>query len=380
MTRAKISLYDVSNIDHCPWPKNNDGELAKNFLEPLVKTGVNHYVENIETKYGVLLAFDKVLPITWNEEEYENSFICSPYSHYVSYSFFWVDQLKNTLAKSLILPCLKLYSGLMRRGKINKVIMVNNWLLTTNPAPDLTEEQLKELTEFLQKKFPEHAIIFRSITGDMCKDFHFALKESGYQMIPSRYMWLTKGDDESVFKTRIFKSDLKFIKEKSFEVLDHSNIDEADSKRLHELYKALYIKKYSTLNPQFNENFMRHLIKNRLLHLQVIKDGDEIEGVIGHHCQNGKMISPLFGYDPEKENKGVYRYLSTLLMLSAQKHKALFNQSAGGGFYKKIRRAYGDMEYTAVYYSHLPFKRRLPWNALSFVLNTFGVRAMKNYK
>lgn len=379
MTIDTISIYDASNIDKCHWPEGEEGEQARRYIEPLVRLGVKHFVDNIDTSYAVLIAFGKAIPLTINHAEYDNSFICSPYGHYVAYSFFWAEHLENRLYKYAILPFLKLYGKVMRAGQINKVVIVNNWLFTTNPTPELSQEELKRITQFLQERCPEHAIVFRSITTDMCPEFCEALKSNAYQMIASRYMWLTKGDDEAVFKTRIFKSDLKFISQKAFEVINEEGLKETDADKMQELYRALYIQKYSTLNPQFNAQFMKHLISSSLLKLQAIRDGESLEGVVGYHQKNDKMISPLFGYNPQNENKGTYRYLSTLLMLAAQKHQALFNQSAGGGFYKKTRRAYGCMEYTAVYHSHLTVKRRLPWQALAYMLNTFGSKAMKNY-
>ena len=66
-------------------------------------------------------------------------------------------------------------------------------------------------------------------------------------------------------------------------------------------------------------------------------------------------------------------------VLEAQKKGAVFNQSAGGSFYKKVRRAEGNMEYTAVYQKHLPLPRRIPWKILSLLSNSLGQMYMKRY-
>src|SRR5262249_9093987 len=162
-----------------------------------------------------------------------------------------------------------------------------------------------------------------------------------------------------------FKSDLKFLKESKYSIFSFEELPEEELPAVLNLYRALYIHKYSTINPQFNVNFIKNAAKNGILHIKVIKENNDPVGVVGNYYQNGVMISPFFGYDPAKsEKKGVYRVLSTLLMLDAQKLQAHFNQSAGGSFYKKIRRAQGHFEYTAVYHRHLPLHRRLPWNLL----------------
>lgn len=376
----KIGIYDESNIGSCPWPANPDGQYAKKFLSPIIKKGVAHFIDNIQTEMRVLIVDGVVLPITINDAQYENSFVCSPYGHYVAYASTVLGKLNNKLLRGTFKLFLKMYGSLMKLGKLNKVVTVNNWLFTTNPSPKINREMVLALNEFLKKKFPDHAIIFRAITNETCKEGYEALRNSGYRLIASRYMYLTDGTDESVFKTRIFKSDLKFLRESHFQLLESHEIKEEDIPNLHELYNALYIQKYSTLNPQFNQNFIRHVLKHQLLNVRAIKLEDHLEGVVGYHCQDGKMISPLFGYDPVKsEKKGVYRCLSTILMLESQKHQALFNQSAGGSFYKKIRRAYGDMEYTAAYHKHLPICRRFPWWFVEAALNTVGKRFMKKY-
>lgn len=379
MKDKKIELYTAENIDACPWPQTEEGVYARRFLEPLVKKGVGHYVDNIDTKMGVLIVDDTAFPVTINDGQYANAFVCSPFSHYVSYAGITVEKIKNRFIKKAINASLKIYELLMKKGKINQVITVNNWLFTTNLSPKMTPEALKKINEYLKASFPTHAILFRSITKQTCAEGYHALKSNGYHLIASRYMYLLDGTNDSVFQTRIFKSDLKFFRESAFKIVPPDEIEEADISRLQELYNALYIQKYSTLNPQFNTHFFKHLINNQLLQIHAVKEDDSYIGLVGYFCRNKQMISPLFGYDPNDEKKGVYRYLSTILILEAQKHQAIFNQSAGGSFYKKIRRATGEMEYTAVYTKHLPVYRKLPWMILKMAINTLGKRYMKKY-
>lgn len=379
MTKKEISFYDKSNIDTCPWPSTEEGECAKRYLEPLIKNGVCRFVDNIETQMGVLLIGSMVIPLTVNEAEYNNSFVCSPYSHYVSYAGFVLNQINNRLLKKIALFFLKGYETIMKRGSINKVVIVNNWLFTTNPSPKIADQTLKEINVYLKNAFPNHAILFRSITKQTCSECYDALKKNGYHLIASRYMYILNAANESVFHTRIFKSDLKFFRESDFKMIQPHEIPHADAVKLQELYRALYIEKYSKLNPQFNKQFVEHLLNSKLLEIRAVKENGDYIGVVGYFCRDQQMMSPLFGYNPLEEKKGVYRYLSTILLLEAQKHHAVFNQSAGGSFYKKIRRATGEMEYTAVYMEHLPISRKIPWFILKMLINTIGKYKMKKY-
>jgi hypothetical protein len=239
---------------------------------------------------------------------------------------------------------------------------------------------METLTNFLKERFPSHAIVFRSVNAHIWKESYPSLKHVGYDLIASRYVWITNASKEEVFQTRICKSDMKFLRETKYRIIEAEELTEADIPKIQELYSHLYIKKYSQINPQYNENYFRLVLKNKILRVKGIKQTEKLEGVVGYSYRNGVMISSLFGYDPQDtENKGVYRLLSTILMSEAKNNGGYYNQSAGGSFYKEIRRAEGHMEYTAVYAKHLSFARKLPWKLLKGVLNTFGPKFMKKY-
>lgn len=375
-----VQIYDASTIDSLSWPDTEEGLYAKKFLVPFIKLGTKHFIDNVETQFLALKAGDQVIPLTVNETQYDNSFVCSPFSHYVSYAFNIVDKLKRGWQRKSVTGLLKIFSLFMKKGKLNQVVIVNNWLFTTSPHIQLDREQIRSITDCLKHRFPKHAILFRSVNAHTWKESFNGLKKNGYNFIASRYVWITDSSRLENFQTRIFKSDLKLLRECKYQVLDQTQIVDEDIGKIRELYDALYIKKYSQINPQYNSNFFKLALDQELLRIKAIKKKDSLEGVIGYSYRNGVMISSLFGYDPVcNENKGVYRLLSTLLMQEAQKNGGYYNQSAGGSFYKKIRRAEGHMEYTAVYMKHLPFSRKLPWKILKTALNTIGARVMKQY-
>ena len=375
-----INLYDATSIDSLTWPSGVEGDYAKKYLTPLIKDGVKHYLKNVDTELKVLTIRGMVIPITINDAQYENSYVCSPYSQYVSSGLFVIEKMKNKFLRMILTSIVKILGLMMRTGKINKVITVNNWLYTTCPPISIDSDIARLIKDYLTKHYPEHAILFRTIdqhTGGPCYD---ALKSSGFKFIPSRHIYLTQGNDAAIFQTRVFKSDLKFLKESNCGIIKGQDIPESEISKIQDLYNSLYVDKYSSLSPQFTKHFIKLALDQQILHMQAIKQNDNLEGVVGHFCQNGVMISPFFGYDPIKsEKKGVYRILSTLLMIEAQKEQKVFNQGAGGSFYKKIRRANGLLEYNAVYSRHLTFARQLPWWTLGVALKSIGIHFMKKY-
>jgi hypothetical protein len=375
-----VQLYGIENLEAIPWSSSPENEKARLFFSALIKQGVQQFIDNENCQIKLLSLNNQLIPITINDEQSSHSFACSPYTHYVSYSYIILNGLKNKLLKGTLNRSLNVYGSFLKKGKIDKVVIVNNWLFTTTPHLVIDPANLESLVRYLTSQFPDHAILFRSVTPEVSPDFYKALKQNDFQMIASRLVYITHTDKDEIFHTRIFKSDLKLLKEASYTVVPQEELKEAELEKIIELYRALYIEKYSNLNPQFNVNYLKLALQSGVLHLTAVRQNSEIEGAFGYFYQNGVMISPFFGYDPLKtEKKGVYRILSTLLMLEAQKKKALYNQSAGGSFFKKIRRAEGHFEYTAVYYTHLPYWRRLRWQVLKGIMNSAGAQYMKRY-
>jgi len=105
-----------------------------------------------------------------------------------------------------------------------------------------------------------------------------------------------------------------------------------------------------------------------------------IEGVVGFYIKDSVMMCPLFGYDKSLDNSNqIYRLLSTCLLLEAKENKCLFHQSAGGSFYKKIRRAVSFTESMAIYTKHLPLQQKFPWFTLRTFINNFAIPYMQKY-
>src|SRR5205085_12541895 len=104
---------------------------------PLIKNGVSHYIENIDTDLHALVWDDIILPITVNDAEYDNSYVCSPYSYFVSYAKESLDFLSQAWLRRLLSRVLGGLGKCLLRFHINKVVMVNNWLCSTTLYPSL---------------------------------------------------------------------------------------------------------------------------------------------------------------------------------------------------------------------------------------------------
>lgn len=373
-----INLFDSNNIDQLDWPKTEEGQFAKKFLTPLVKEGTASYFTNIETKMMVLQIEDFVLPITINDSVLDNSYVCSCYSYYIGYGIISANKIKNKFLQSSVKQVIKGLGKILKLGHIDKIVSVNNWLFSTNHYPKLEKKQILSIRKFIQETFPGHAIVFRSINtlDENCP--MNPLTEAGFKLIASRQIFLLNAKDAKIFEARLFKSDLKLLNKTDYQIDDLKNPYEAN--RILSLYNALYVDKYSKLNPQPTEKFIELLITNQIFNFKTLKKNDQIHGVVGYYSAFGVMSSPFFGYDTSlPQERGLYRLLSTILTTVAKNKKQLFNQSSGASFYKSVRKATPTIEYSAVYTAHLPFKTRCTWQMLKLVVNHFGILWMKNY-
>lgn len=375
-----LSLYGVNEIDNCPWPQNAEGEYGKRFLTPLIKKGLSTFVENVQADLRVLICDQFVLPLTINHFEYENSYVCSPHNYYISYAR---EALKPVVPKKVyrvLNSLLWMASKVLKRYQVDKVVSVNNWLCSTNLYPALNKEQLASIGQFLQKEFPSHAIVFRSIDANMSPTCYKALKELGFDYIANRQIYFIEPHKSDLMEMRLFKSDLKLLQNCEYEIIEGEELLKEDLSRLIMLYRSLYIDKYSDLNPQFNEDFLRLAIDQKLLTFKALKKNGCVDGVVGYMKSHGKMFCPFFGYDLTKPKEAsLYRLLSTLLMKQAHSEELCFHLSSGASTFKTIRKAKSSLEQMAVYHRHLPFKRQIPWRILEKLCNSIGITFMKRY-
>lgn len=378
----QLSLFDSSNIDQLEWPQTDAGLYAKKYIEPLIKNGLGTYVSNLQSEIFALKFDQYVFPVIVANEEEKNSYICSPYDHYISYGKDSYDSLtSNRFSSFFVSNALDVLGLFGQFGKIRTVVYVNHWLFSTDLYPAaLTTQHVRSIVSFLKLRFPNHAIIFRSANPITTPNAQVSLKDAGFHMIPSRYVNVTKSANDALFATRIIKSDLKLWRETSYKVYDDSEISRDECFEFLKLYNTLYLDQHSQRNPKYTLSFIEHLFDQKLLHFKVLKLDGIYKGIAGYYVKDGVMMCPFFGYDKTNaQHTTIYRLLNTALLLEARNKGLVFHQSSGATFYKTIRRAEGCIESMAVYSKHLPFKQKFTWSTLNFFINLFAPRYMKRY-
>jgi hypothetical protein len=363
-----VELFTRENISSLIWPSTPDGDYARRYLLPMMLDGAQKYIKNIYNTRLMLVKVDEIIiPITISDFHPDNTYTVSPYSHYVSYGGFEeVKHLNNPPVEALIKFIMNPVAWYFRRTELDKVLYVNNYLLSTNLYPSVNSGQLSALSEALPKWFPDRAIVFRSVDQKKNPHIYQALEANGYELVLSRQVWYM--EPEQAVCTRQYKEDMRVLRKHGYEVVDGKDLNDEELVRALHLYNLLYLEKYSYYNPQFTFGFMKLARDEEILHLRALKRDGKINAVMGFFIRNGTMTQPLFGYDTSlPQEEGLYRLLTLITLQEGLERKLLVHASGGVGKFKKVRGGKSVTEYNAVFTKHLPARRQRPWKLIKAI-------------
>lgn len=364
---------------------------AEEISDPLLKNAAllfsNHtsseLIRNVDTEIRFIQIKDSyVFPVTINNTEWNNSYVCSPYTAYITYA---KEEAEQKLHSKLLRFVLKLFISTLgvylKSTQINKVVHVNNFMLSTNPYPDWNGAGIKELRTFLVNKYPRHAIIFRSINNLQHKKLLEACTYANMHLIASRQVYIYNESFTAFMKRNNNYQDMRIIRKKSLIYVSHEEMLEYLEEALH-LYNLLYLKKYSQHNPQFTLTYFSESYKLNLIHFQGYKDSTgRLRSFCGLFMQGDTITSPLVGYDTSATKEDAL-YIHAIQLIYAYRLNAnkTLNLSSGAPLFKRLRGGIPAIEYSAVYIKHLSLFRRSVFILLKLVSNHIGVPLLKKYE
>jgi len=328
----------------------------------MIKHGPNVYIENITAEVMALLVDDDIFPVVKTESNWNDTNVCSPFSHYISYARQELRKIKNPLIKQILNLMLSLMGPVLKAGRLNHVVYVNNWLLTTNPSPSLSSDQIGRITAFLSRRFSGHALVFRSVNSFLNPDFYTALKRNRYQMVRSRRIYIVDTRRKAFKKNKNVRRDLNRLKKSGYQLLKSGQFHRTYVSRLTELYRLLYLNKYTYLNLQFTDSFFLNALDEEIFEFLVLRKNNRID-VFACQFRKGQIIYGVcLGYDTKlPRERHLIQHAFALLFDEAKNQKLFLHLSSGVGEFKRFRSARPYTEYDSVYLDHLPLNRRFPW-------------------
>ncbi|MCC6192684.1 MAG: GNAT family N-acetyltransferase [Anaerolineales bacterium] len=380
-----VDLYSATDVGLVSWPNTPEGDEARRYLAPLLRDGPTRYVRNADTQvYALRVDNALIVPATAGAFNPANSYVVSPYAHYITYGQEEFATLKNPPAEALLRLLFRPLAAWFRRAQFDHAVLANNWLLSTNlPPSGLSEARVSALLRALAAAFPDRAVIFRSVDRRGAPALTEALSSAGAALIFSRQVYYQDVAQRAVQRRDEFRADLRLLRRRlsadlarptPYTVLTAADLQPGDAERLAALYADLYLRKYSRYNPQFTPDFLRLALAERLLTIKALAHAGRIDAVLGYVTRGAYITAPLFGYDTALPKQvGLYRMLTALTSLDALTLGKQVHFSAGVGPFKRLRGGQATIEYNAVYTAHLPAWRRRPWRFLQTLLERVAV-------
>lgn len=356
--------------------------MAELYLHSMAAIGVDQLIPNVRTKLMGLRIADRTLPITINCGERGGSYVCEPYSAYILYARRELEIVVAGLEKWLFVPIIWLSSLLLRAARINTIVHVDNWLLSTNLHGDWKGEDIGEIRRYLQRLYPEHIIAIRSLDRWSSNKLLDSAIDDGWSLYPSRQIWVTQDMRKQWQPRNNTRHDRRLMNKGEYCVQELSIISNADAERIEALYAMLYLDKYSELNPAFSARWIQETCRIGLIHYRCARNKQGVIDAVSGSFQRGDIMTPpVVGYDTvQPRSCGLYRIATLLFSEEAFEQGLGLNGSAGASSFKKFRGAEAEIEYSAYFIAHLSLFRRIILTTLSFVLNHIAVPYMRKHQ
>lgn len=362
----------VEDLEHYH-PKNTYSEFVQLYFQEIIKNGVSKYISNLDVEIKILEVNNTLIPISfWNADQ--NNCYTSSLSGNFQYLLVETKNIKNPIARGFVNLFSSWILKIIKQTELDKIIFVNNLLLSTNLYPEISPQDKKEIHDFLLKQYPKYAIIYRSI-NDFSLNNLDELQSLWYKRIVSRQVFISQEQYLDYYvKKHDMKNDERLLKKCDYFSQVKNNYTKDELLDIKACYDNLYIDKYTDLNPQFTVKYLDNLQRNKFFSLNVLRTENKIKAAYGYYHINGTITTPIFWY----KNENLYRHISYLLITQTLIKAKVLNQSSGVWQYKINRGAVQHMEYSLVYYQHLNWNQKIIWNTIYFFSKNMWEKLLKN--
>jgi hypothetical protein len=375
-----VALLDPLVTKNSDWSPGSDGLRA--LAEAIRRHGSAKFVSNINTRMMVLRDGNVMMPVTINDAEVDNSYVCS----LPTYARYAKDELGLIGNRAIEALTGKLLAGIeitLRLARLNKTVFVNNWLVSTNPYPMGWTPDLKSITGVLTSAFPDHFICFRSLNEwdnrSLCKGMELA----GYRLAAFRQIYVVDQVEQTQAARSNTKIDHKLLRNSKYRAVGDNEIVEADYSRICFLYNRLYRDKYSNYNPAYTEDFISLCHRSGLIRFLGLRNpAGQLDAMLGVLSVPGTLPLPsILGHDVSIDQKaGLYRIVIALAFDLAIKEGWDMNLSSGAAKFKMNRGARPVIENIGIYDRHLSKSRQLATVMLASISNRIGRPLMRRFQ
>lgn len=334
--------------------------IAVRYAAAFAEKGVHKGISNAGSRMLLAQCEGHDLPITVDDGHYGLSYVANPHSAYVLYARREIELVNIRQGRHAMSAGLTLLDRVLRWIDIGRIVHVDNWLLSTNLHGQWRGEGLPALRALLSHRFPDHFLALRSVDIWSSPELLKAARDDGWTLLPARQIWVVDDLARQWRSRNNAGNDRRALARSGLQVERLRVLPRAEAERIAELYRQLYIEKYSSLNPLFTPEFIMLTHAIGMIDYRVARDPDgRIQAVAGMTLRDGVMTPTVVGYDTSRpSSEALYRIACYMFCEAAEQEGWRLHGSAGAGDFKRARGARGVIEYMALYTGHLPpFKR-----------------------
>ena len=344
-------------------------------LSEMVARGAGTFVSNVSTQLSSVEIAGRMMPLTIDNGSPGGSYVCSPHSAYALYAREEIGLVDVGMAA---LPARAAISGIgamLRATRMDRVVHLGNWMLSTNLHAGWQGEGLAEARQSITDRFPDHLVGVRSIDDWSSPGLRQAMTDDGWVLVPSRQVWVVDDLAREWRPRGNHGHDRRALAASGLAISDLDRISEPDAARIADLYRMLYVERYSAFNPILTAAFIEASQRTGMLSYRVARNtGGTIMAVAGMWERGGTMTPPVVGYDITRpRSEALYRIACWMFMERAMERRWRLHGSAGAADFKRNRGAHGVIEWNAYHVEHLTMPRRAAVRALAALLTSIIV-------
>jgi hypothetical protein len=120
--------------------------------ESIRKEGTQEYVANVDTHVHLFDVEGCLIPVTVNCEPLENAYVSSPYNGVITYPLEERRHLPSRWQRAGIGLVIRGIAPWLRWGGVQRVAIVNNWMMSTNLYPSIPSDSYDACIEELRSR------------------------------------------------------------------------------------------------------------------------------------------------------------------------------------------------------------------------------------
>ncbi len=138
--------------------------MAQDYAAAFVRDGSRCYIANLDTRVDLLSWGSHMLPMTVNNGEKPGTFVCSARVGYIDYTLEELRHFPDPKLAPLLGIVVKAVGPMLSLCDIDRIVHVNNWMMSTNLPVDLDPALVPDRTADLVSRFPRHVLAMRSLS------------------------------------------------------------------------------------------------------------------------------------------------------------------------------------------------------------------------